>query len=102
MTKPKHHVLLCGSFRMNGAPLGACAKGGAGKLMQHLLEELSDRGMADVAVSCTTCLRVCDRGPALAVYPENWWFGRIDSEEAVDAVIDSIEAGSPAADYLIG
>jgi (2Fe-2S) ferredoxin len=35
------------------------------------------------------------------VYPENWWFGRIDSEEAIDAVIDSIEAGNPAPDYLI-
>jgi (2Fe-2S) ferredoxin len=69
--------------------------------MQHLQEELSDRGLADVAVSCTSCLQVCDRGPALVVYPENWWFGHVDSEEAIDAVIDSIEAGSPAAEYVI-
>ena len=100
MTTPKHHVLLCASFRMNGTPQGVCAKGGAA-LTQYLQEELADRGLADVAVSCTSCLRVCDRGPALVVYPENWWFGRIDSEEAVDAVIDSIEAGSPAREYLI-
>ncbi|MDR1128803.1 MAG: (2Fe-2S) ferredoxin domain-containing protein [Treponema sp.] len=101
MTKPKHHVLLCASFRMNGTPQGVCTKGGAGQLMQYLQEELADRGLADVAVSCTSCLRVCDRGPALAVYPENWWFGHIDSEEAIDKVIDSIEAGSPAADLVI-
>jgi (2Fe-2S) ferredoxin len=69
--------------------------------MQYLQEELSDRGLADVAVSCTSCLRICDRGPALVVYPENWWFGRIGSEEAVDAVIDSIEKGSPAGEYLV-
>jgi (2Fe-2S) ferredoxin len=69
--------------------------------MQHLQEELSDRGLAEVAVSCTSCLRVCDRGPALVVYPENWWFCRIGSEEAIDAVIDSIEAGNPAPEYLM-
>jgi (2Fe-2S) ferredoxin len=69
--------------------------------MQYLQEELSDRGLTDVAVSCTSCLRVCDRGPALVVYPENWWFGHIDSEEAVDAVLDSIGTGSPAKGYLI-
>jgi (2Fe-2S) ferredoxin len=69
--------------------------------MQYLQEELADRGLADVAVSCTSCLRVCDRGPALVVYPENWWFGRINSEEAVDAVLDSIEKGSPDGEYLI-
>jgi len=54
-----------------------------------------------VAVSCTSCLQVCDRGPALVVYPENRWFGRIDSEDAIDRVIDSIESGNPAADMVI-
>jgi (2Fe-2S) ferredoxin len=101
MTKPKHHVFVCASFRMNGTPQGVCAKGGSGELLQYLQSELSDRGMADVSVSSTSCLQVCDRGPALVVYPENWWFGHIDSEEAIDAVIDSLETGSPAADYVI-
>jgi (2Fe-2S) ferredoxin len=100
MIKPKHHVFVCASFRMNGSPQGVCAKGGS-QLLQYLQEELTDRGLADVAISSTSCLRVCDRGPALVVYPENWWFGRIDSEEAIDAVIDSIESGTPAADYVI-
>jgi (2Fe-2S) ferredoxin len=86
---------------MNGTPQGVCAKGGSGQLLQYLQEELADRGLADTAVSSTSCLRVCDRGPALVVYPENWWFGHIDSEEAIDAVIDSIESGTPAADYVI-
>jgi (2Fe-2S) ferredoxin len=86
---------------MNGSPQGVCAKGGSGQLLQYLQEELADRGLADTSVSSTSCLRVCDRGPALVVYPENWWFGHIDSEEAIDAVIDSIESGTPAADYVI-
>jgi (2Fe-2S) ferredoxin len=101
MTKPKHHIFVCASFRMNGTPQGVCAKGGSGQLMQYLEEELADRGMADVSVSSTGCLKVCDRGPALVVYPENWWFGRINSEEAIDAVIDSIENGAPSAEYVI-
>jgi (2Fe-2S) ferredoxin len=86
---------------MNGTPQGVCSKGGAMQFMQYLQEELADRGLGDVAVSGTGCLKVCDRGPALVVYPENWWFGHIDSEEAVDAVIDSIEKGSPAPEYTM-
>lgn len=101
MQKPEHHIFVCGSFRMNGAPQGVCAKGGAMSLLQYLQEELVDRGMDNVAVSSTGCLKVCDRGPALVVYPENWWFGRIDSEEAIDAVIDSIENGEPNPNYVI-
>ncbi|AEF86129.1 ferredoxin, 2Fe-2S (2FeCpFd) [Treponema primitia ZAS-2] len=101
MTKPKHHVFVCGSFRANGTPQGVCSKGGSMQLMQYLEEELADKGLVDVSVSSTGCLKVCDRGPALVVYPENWWFGHIDSEEAIDAVIGSIESGTPAADYVI-
>jgi (2Fe-2S) ferredoxin len=39
--------------------------------------------------------------PALVVYPENWWYGRVESEAAIDAIIDSIESGVPAAEYLL-
>jgi len=98
MKKPEHHVFVCASFRANGTPQGVCAKT---QLLQYLQETLNDRGLADVAVSSTSCLRVCDRGPAVVVYPENWWFGRIDTEDAVDAVIDSIETGNPDPVYLI-
>jgi (2Fe-2S) ferredoxin len=66
-----------------------------------LEESLSDNGLADTAVSCTSCLKVCDRGPAVVVYPENWWFGHVDSEDAIDAVVDSIKSGVPAPEYVI-
>ncbi|MDR1486191.1 MAG: (2Fe-2S) ferredoxin domain-containing protein [Planctomycetaceae bacterium] len=101
MQKPLRHILVCGSFRMNGSPQGVCAKGGSGQLLQYLQEELSDRGLVDVVVSCTSCLKVCDRGPAVVVYPDNWWFGHIDNEEAIDAVIESIETGKPDEKYTI-
>jgi len=101
MTKPEHHIFVCASFRLQGAPQGVCAKGGSPELLQYLQEELADRGHTGVSVSSTSCLRVCDRGPSAVIYPENWWFGHIDSEEAIDALIDSIEKGAPAADYVI-
>lgn len=101
MKKPVHHVFVCGSFRVSGEPQGVCNKKGSMGLMQYLETELGDRGMGDVVVSSTGCLKVCDRGPALVVYPENWWYGRIESEEAIDAVLDSIESGMPASAYII-
>ncbi|MDR0721419.1 MAG: (2Fe-2S) ferredoxin domain-containing protein [Treponema sp.] len=101
MTKPRHHIFVCGSFRMNGTPQGVCSKAGSMQLMQYLEEELADRGMGDVAVSGTGCLKVCDRGPALVVYPENWWFGHIASEEAIDGVLDSLEKGVPVEKYRL-
>jgi (2Fe-2S) ferredoxin len=101
MEKPKHHIFVCGSFRATGAPQGVCNKKNSLGLLQYLEGELADRGLTGVAVSSTGCLKACDRGPVLIVYPENWWFGRVESEAAIDEIIDGLEAGRPAEAYLI-
>jgi (2Fe-2S) ferredoxin len=101
MQKPKHHIFVCGSFRATGETQGACSKKSSMQLLQYLEMELSDRGMTGVAVSSTGCLKVCDRGPAMIIYPENWWYGKIESESAIDEIIDALEEGRPAEGYLI-
>ena len=38
----------------------------------------------------------------MVIQPENWWFKGIDSESAIDAVLDGLESGEPPSEYLIG
>jgi len=99
MATPQRQILLCQSFRAQGDKKGLCHKQSEG-FLQYIEEEIIDRGL-DCLVSATTCLKQCEQGPVLVVQPENWWFGRVNSEEAIDAILDSIEDGEPAADYLI-
>ena len=101
MEKPKNHIFVCASFRVSGEPQGVCSKKGSTGYLQYLQEGLSDRGLNDAIVSVTGCLKVCDRGPVMVVYPENFWYGRIESEEAIDEVLDALGAGKPAEKYLI-
>jgi (2Fe-2S) ferredoxin len=100
MKKPKHHIFVCASFRMSGTPQGVCSKKGAGSLLQYLEGELSDRGMDEVAVSMTGCLKLCDKGPVMVVYPENQWYGPV-TEDAIDEILDAITDGKAADKYLI-
>jgi len=99
--KPEHHIFVCGSFRANGAPQGVCNKKNSMGLLQYLEQELSDRGLTGVVVSSTGCLKACEAGPAVVVYPENWWYGKVEDEAAIDEIIDALEAGSPAEGRLI-
>ena len=101
MTKPERHILVCGSFRASGAPQGVCAKKGSGGLLAYLESELADRDMGGVSVTATGCLKACDRGPILVVYPDNLWYGGIESEEAIDAILDSLASGGEAAEYAL-
>jgi (2Fe-2S) ferredoxin len=101
MQKPEHHIFVCGSFRANGAPQGVCNKKNSMGMLQYIEQELSDRGITNVAVSSTGCMKACDAGPVLIVYPENWWYGRVEDEGAIDEIIDALEAGRPASERLI-
>ncbi|GAB6097457.1 (2Fe-2S) ferredoxin domain-containing protein [Desulfatiferula olefinivorans] len=100
MEKPAHHILVCASFRVAGEPKGLCHKKGSVGLLPYLEEEILDRGL-NVLVSTTGCLKQCEKGPVMVVYPQNTWYGGVDSESSVDAILDALEEGGTAGDYLI-
>ncbi len=99
MALPEKQILVCQSFRVKGDPKGICYKQTDG-FLQYIEEEILDRGL-DMQVIATGCLKQCESGPVMVVQPDNWWFKGIDSEEAIDAVLDGVEDGEPAAEYLI-
>jgi len=101
MEKPRKHIFLCASFRANGTPQGICDKSGGVALIQYLQEELDERGLTDIMLSLTSCLKVCDRGPAMVIYPDNTWYGGINSEDDIDAILDSLEEDEVNVDYVI-
>jgi (2Fe-2S) ferredoxin len=101
MGKPKMHILVCASFRPTGELKGKCHRKGSVDFLPYLENEILDRGMEDVVVSGTCCLKMCDSGPILAVYPENTWYGGVESEEAIDEILDAMEAGVRAERYLL-
>lgn len=101
MEKPDKHILVCGSFRASGEPQGVCHKKGALGFLPYLESELMDRGLDGYMVSATTCLKVCDRGPAMAIYPDNIWYGGFESEDDIDVILDALEEGETAEDFLL-
>jgi len=101
MQKPKQHIFVCASFRFSGEQQGVCHKKGAGQWLAYLENEIADRNLDGITVTATGCLKVCDRGPALVVYPENTWYGKLDSTAALDEILDALEAGAVCEKYLL-
>lgn len=99
LTKPEHHIFICNSFRTKGEAQGVCNKKKAVSLIQYLENELVDRGLDNVLVSSTGCLKLCEHGPVMMIYPDNYWYGEVN-EEAIDEILDALEEDKPAEDYL--
>ncbi|MCK5492329.1 MAG: (2Fe-2S) ferredoxin domain-containing protein [Candidatus Omnitrophica bacterium] len=91
MKKPEYHIFVCNSFRLTGEPQGVCNKKNAANLLRYLEEEIIDRGI-DGMVSGTSCLKFCEKGPIMVIYPHNHWYSEVN-EELIDNVLDSIEEG---------
>ncbi len=99
MEKPDYHFIVCNSFRMTGDPQGICNKKGAPDLLQFLENEILDRGINGMVTSAG-CLKVCDRGPAMVVYPQARWYGAV-TEDRLDEILDAIEDGNPPPSDLV-
>jgi len=99
--KPKYHIFVCGSFRVSGEPQGVCHKKGALPFIPYIEEGLRDREVDGTTISMMGCLKVCDRGPAMIVYPQNWWYGNISGEDSLDEILDALAEDKPAEKYLI-
>jgi (2Fe-2S) ferredoxin len=83
---------------MGGAPRGACNKKGTGALFNYLETEISERGLEGVVVSMTGCLKDCEKGPVMVVYPDNRWYGEV-TEEKIDTILDSFEINTGDDNY---
>jgi (2Fe-2S) ferredoxin len=98
MQKPDHHLLVCASFRGTEAK-GKCIKKESMQLINYLEEELVERGL-NAMVSSTGCLKLCEEGPIMVVYPQGYWYRNVTDENVVDEILDALEEGGPAKGYL--
>jgi (2Fe-2S) ferredoxin len=98
MDQPEYHIFVCNSFRVGGDPQGVCNRKDAVSLLQILEEEIVDRGI-DAMVSSTGCLKQCEKGPVVVIYPQGWWYTAV-TEESLDVILDALEVGQPAESLL--
>ena len=99
MNIPDYHIFVCNSFRLGGDPQGVCNKKDAVNLLQTLENEIIDRGL-DAMVSSTGCLKACEKGPIMVVYPHGWWYSNVD-EKRLDEILDAMEDDQPVEAYLM-
>lgn len=90
MNKPAHHILVCSSSRLAGEPNGACTRRDGARVVQYLEEEIADRGIPNVLVTNTGCLKQCEKGPVMVVYPAGDWHTAVD-EGLIDSILDTME-----------
>lgn len=91
MDKPKHHIFVCTSSRLNGEIKGFCAQNDGLEILENIVEEIQDRDLdSEVMVTNTGCFGICSMGPIVMIYPEQIWYGKVTPDD-VEEIMDAIE-----------
>lgn len=102
MNKPKYHILICTSCRINGLVKGYCNSKNSVAIAQKFMNEVEERDLAgEVMVTNTGCLSVCVKGPIVVVYPEGTWYGAVTVDDVEEIMDKHIEGGEPVERLII-
>lgn len=95
MIKPKRHIFVCSSSRVNGEPKGFCHSKDAVEIISNFMEEIRDRDLgSEVFVSNTGCFTLCEKGPVVVIYPDNVWYGGVTPGDVEEIMDEHIEGGN--------
>lgn len=76
------HLFICQNQRPHGHKFGCCLSKGSDKILNYLKSCVKELGLKNICVTKSGCLGLCDKGPAVVIYPESTWYGIKTLEEA--------------------
>jgi (2Fe-2S) ferredoxin len=74
LDKTQHHIFLCSGPKKNGCCTAEEADASWGYLKSRLEELSSTTPEITVHRTKAECLRLCEQGPIMVVYPEGVWY----------------------------
>ncbi len=102
MNKPKYHIFVCTSSRINGQQKGFCHSKNSVGLVESFMEEVQDKGLGgEVFITNTGCFGICEKGPIVVVYPDNVWYGSVSEDDIEEIMEQHIEGGKVVERLLI-
>ena len=83
----KYHVLVCGGT--------GCISVGCKNTLESLQEAITKNGLQDqVKVVVTGCMGTCEMGPVITVFPEGYYYCRVQPEDAAEIVSSHLVGGN--------
>ncbi len=102
MVKPKHHIFVCTSCRINGQQKGFCFSKDSVDIVQKFMEVIEEYDLSsEVLITNTGCFGICDKGPIAVVYPEGIWYGNLTEDDVEKIVEQHLEGNEPVAELMI-
>ena len=99
-----HHLLLCATptkAKCCDPEIGAASWDALKQQVRELDLENPSRVQGIVLRSKADCLRICDQGPILLVWPDGTWYGGVTPERISNILQQHIIQGQPIEEWIL-
>lgn len=99
-----HHLLLCATAtkaKCCDPQIGAASWDALKQQVRELDLENPSRVQGIVLRSKADCLRICDHGPILLVWPDGTWYGGVTPERISSILQQHIIQGQPIEEWIL-
>ena len=99
-----HHLLLCATptkAKCCDPEIGAASWDALKRQVRELDLENPSRAQGIVLRSKADCLRICDQGPILLVWPDGTWYGGVTAERISSILQQHIIQGQPIEEWVL-
>ncbi|WP_115071666.1 ferredoxin [Synechococcus sp. UW179B] len=99
-----HHLLLCATptkAKCCDPEIGAASWDALKQQVRELDLENPSRVQGIVLRSKADCLRICDQGPILLVWPDGTWYGGVTPERISRILQQHIIQGQPIEEWIL-
>ena len=102
--KISHYLLLCATpskAKCCDPAKGAATWDALKQGVKRLGLEAASRPEGIVLRSKVDCLRICDRGPVLLIWPDGTWYGEVTPDRIERILTEHVIGGEPIEEWLI-
>ena len=99
-----HHLLLCATAtkaKCCDPEIGAASWDALKRQVRELDLENPSRAQGIVLRSKADCLRICEQGPILLVWPDGTWYGGVTPERISSILQQHIIQGQPIEEWVL-
>ncbi len=97
MSVVQRHIFICNAKKPEGIP--DCTEKSGQDIMEAFKSAIYNRNKeSEILVSGSSCLGICNFGPAAVVYPEGHWYSGIKIDEVEKIVEQHLINGTPVTD----
>lgn len=91
MPRPKVQILVCLNERPEGARKPSCGPRNGLKIYHRFKDRVRELGLRDdVMVVRTGCLKHCSQGLAVAIWPYNLWYAKVELDDVERILQESV------------